>query len=455
VSRIGRYEVETEIGRGAMGVVYLAHDPRLRRRVAVKTYALPQGLSEGQEAEFRERFLREAQAAAGLSHPGIVTVYDADEDSHADVPYIAMEYVPGQSLQQILRAEGSFTLDRVAAIVERLAGALQVAHDAGVVHRDIKPANVIVHESTGGAKLADFGVARLSSSTLTQSGTSLGSPAYMSPEQARGQTTDGRSDLFSLAVILYELLCGTRPFTGEDPTAVLYSIVHETALPITKRRKGLPARLDGFFATALAKQPADRFADGTSFKRAFEEAIGEPSADDPEATVQQPLRAPESIASLGTGTTDPAAPWLESRKDRPRRRRALLLVCGALCILALVGWAVLGGKKAYLKLDVKSGVESGRLTLLVDGEEVLRRELSAPRTGQGFIKKMLDKDLETFEAWIETSPGKHEVAAHIERLDGTSAYRDTVVVDLEPGETRRLKLSAERKYGSALSLKAD
>ena len=133
----------------------------------------------------------------------------------------------------------------------------------------------------------------------------------------------------------------------------------------------------------------------------------------------------------------------------------MLLVCGALFILALVSWVVLGGKKAYLKLDAKSGVESGQLTLLVDGEEVYRRELSAPRTGHGFIKKMLDKDLETFEAWIETSPGKHEVAAHIARLDGTSVYRDTVVVDLEPGETRRLKLSAERKYGSALSLKAD
>jgi len=421
-----------------MGVVYLAHDPRLRRPVAVKTYTLPRGLSVEQEAEFRERFLREAQAAAGLSHPGIVTVYDADEDPREHLPYIAMEYVPGQSMQQILQTEGSFTLDRVAAFVERLAAALQVAHESGVVHRDIKPANIIVHESDGGAKIADFGVARLSSSTLTQSGTSLGSPAYMSPEQARGKTTDGRSDLFSLAVILYELLCGTRPFTGEDSTAVLYSIVHETAVPVTKRREGLPARLDGFFAKALAKRPDDRFADGASFGRAFEEAIGGSSVDDPEATVLQPLRAWES----------------ESPKDRLRRRRTLL-ACGTLFILALIGWIVVGGKKAYLKLDAKSGVESGRLTLLVDGQEVYRRELSAPRTEQGFIKKILDKDLETFEAWIEASPGKHEVAAHIARLDGTSGYRDTVVVDLEPGETRRLKLSAGRKYGSALSLKTD
>jgi predicted Ser/Thr protein kinase len=420
-----------------MGVVYLARDPRLRRCVALKTYTLPPGLSREQQVEFRERFLREAQAAAGLSHPGIVTVYDADADAAGSVPYITMEYVPGRSLQQVIEGEGPLPVDRVAAIVERLAGALQVAHDAGVVHRDIKPANLLVDEADGAVKIADFGVARLSSSTLTQSGTSLGSPAYMSPEQARGKTTDGRSDLFSLAVILYELLCGNRPFTGEDSTAVLYSIVHETAVPITKRREGLPARLDGFFGRALAKNPDDRYADGRSFGQAFEQAVREPAADDPGATVVQPLRATESV------------------RPAPRRRRRALLACGALIVLVLVGWAFLGSRKAYLKLDAKSGVESGRLTLLVDGEEVYRRELSAPRSEQGFFKKMLDKDLETFEAWIEASPGKHEVAAHIARYDGTSDYRDSVVVDLDPGETRRLKLSAGRKYGAALSLKTD
>ncbi len=171
MAKIGRYEVESEIGRGAMGVVYLAHDPRLRRRVAVKTYALPHGLSPDEKTEFHERFLREAQAAAGLSHPAIVTVYDADEDPDRNTPYIAMEYVPGRSLREILETEGTFELDRVLAMVAVLAEALQIAHEAGVVHRDIKPANLLVRESDGAIKIADFGVAKLSSSTLTQSGT--------------------------------------------------------------------------------------------------------------------------------------------------------------------------------------------------------------------------------------------------------------------------------------------
>ncbi len=141
---IGRYEVESEIVRGAMGVVYLAHDPRLQRRVAVKIYALPQGLSKEQKAELHERFLREAQAAAGLSHPGIVTVYDADEDPDRNARYIAMEYVPGKSLREILETEGTFELDRVVAMVGVLAEALQMAHEAGIVHRDINPANLLV-----------------------------------------------------------------------------------------------------------------------------------------------------------------------------------------------------------------------------------------------------------------------------------------------------------------------
>jgi len=262
VLKIGRYEIEAEIGRGATGVVHLAHDTRLRRRLAVKTYSLPQGLSRKQKTEFHERFLREAQAAARLSHPGIVTVYDVDEDLDRNLPYIAMEYVPGKNLREILESEGRFELDRVLEVAGVLAEALQMAHEAGIVHRDIKPANLLVREPDGVIKIADFGVAKLATSTLTQSGTSIGSPAYMSPEQIRSGSIDGRSDLFSLAVILYELLCGERPFNGEDPTALIYSVVHETPIPITKRANGLPAGLDSFFEHALAKDPDDRYRDG-------------------------------------------------------------------------------------------------------------------------------------------------------------------------------------------------
>jgi tRNA A-37 threonylcarbamoyl transferase component Bud32 len=438
VLKIGRYEIEAEIGRGATGVVHLAHDTRLRRRVAVKTYSLPQGLSRKQKKEFHERFLREAQAAARLSHPGIVTVYDADEDLDRNLPYIAMEYVPGKNLREILEAEGRFELDRVVEMAGVLAEALQMAHEAGIVHRDIKPANLLVRESDEAIQIADFGVAKLSSSTLTQSGTSIGSPAYMSPEQIRGRSIDGRSDLFSLAVILYELLCGERPFNGEDPTALIYSVVHETPIPITKRMNGLPAGLDAFFENALAKDPNDRYRDGQAFRQAFEEACAKVSSIDIESTVH------EAAGQIEPG---PLA-------TKPPRKR-LLLAAVAFLFLVCAGWLIFGGKEAHLKLDAKSGIESGELTLLVDGVEVYQRDLSAPRKQQGFLKKVLDQDLETFEAWIEIAPGKHEVVAQVLPTGATSGYRDTIVVDIEPGEIRRIKLAAGRKYGSELSLKSD
>jgi predicted Ser/Thr protein kinase len=438
VLKIGRYEIEAEVGRGVTGVVYLAHDSRLRRNLAVKTYSLPQGLSSKHKAEFRERFLREAQAAARLSHPGIVTVYDADEDPGRDLRYIAMEYVPGKNLREVLEAEGRFELDRVREIAGVLAEALQTAHDAGIVHRDIKPANILVRESDDAIKIADFGVAKISTSTLTQSGTSIGSPAYMSPEQIRSRSIDGRSDLFSLAVILYELLCGERPFTGEDQTALLYAVVHETPIPITKRTPGLPAGLDAFFETALAKDPDGRYQDGHAFRGAFEEACTKVSSIDVESTVHD---------AAGQIEAEPSA-------AKPPRKR-LLLAAASCLFLVCAGWLIFGGREAHLKLTAKSGIESGELTLLIDGVEVYQRDLSAPRREQGFIKKVLQQDLETFEAWIEIAPGKHEIVAQVLPTGATSGYHDTIVVDIEPGEIRRIKLAAGRKYGSELSLKSN
>jgi serine/threonine protein kinase len=462
VAKIGRYEVESEIGRGAMGVVYLAHDPRLRRRVAVKTYALPQGLSRDEENEFHERFLREAQAAAGLSHPGIVTIYDVDEDPDRNAPYIAMEYVPGKSLREILETERTFQLERVVAIVGVLAEALQMAHEAGVVHRDIKPANLVVRESDGATKIADFGVARFRSSTLTQSGTSIGSPAYMSPEQIQGRQVDGSSDFFSLAVILYELLCGKRPFNGEDATALTYSVVYETPVPIAKRTEGLPAGLDAFFDRALAKDPDSRFPDGKAFKQAFEEACRRDASIGVEATVQEVARRVAPATSAHDGPSSEAVSDTPSRlpsdsgnpETRSSRRRTVLIAAAAL-FLIWAGWFFFGGKEAHLRLDAKSGIESGELTLLVDGDEVYRRTLSAPRENQGFFKKMLDQDLETFEVSIDVAPGRHEVAAHVLPAGMKSGYQEAILVDFEPGETRRITLATGRRIGSTLSLKSD
>lgn len=440
MEKIGRYEIESEIGRGSMGVVYLAHDPRLRRRVAVKTYAFPQGLSEDQRGEFRERFLREAQAAAALTNPGIVTVYDADADPQRKVPYIAMEYVPGSTLGETLQAEGPFDLERVRNIVDVLTDGLQAAHTAGIVHRDIKPANLLVHESNGSIKIADFGVAKLSTSTLTQAGTSMGSPAYMSPEQIRGESLDGRSDLFSLAVVLYELLSGQRPFSGDDPTTLIYAVVNETPIAISKLMPGLPAGLDSFFERALAKDRTKRFFDGRHFRTAFEDACQKEVAVDVEATVRQDFR--EVVNDY------PQKPhWFTRRR---------MMTVAAVMLLTLVGWGFFGsGEDTFLKLDAKSAIEFGMFRLLVDGEEVYQRELAGPGEKRGLLKKVLDRDLETFEAWIKVTPGKHEVIAQVDTPGGPTTYRDTIVVDLERGETRRLKLAAGRTFSSGFSLKAD
>ena len=303
---IDRYEIEKELGRGAMGVVYLARDPRLHRQVALKTYALPDGVSEAMAKEFQARFLREAQAAAGLSHPGLVTIYDAGEDPATHAPYIAMEYVPGESLKQRLDRGQRLDAGWVVAMGSVLAEALHTAHCKGIVHRDIKPANILIREGDGAAKLADFGVARLKASELTQSGAFLGSPGYMSPEQVRGAALDGRSDLFSLAVVLYEALSGKRPFDGNDLVSLAHSIAYDTQVPLSKQFPGCSAAMDRFFDQALAKDPAKRFADGAAFRAAFAAAGRQPGAasEAPNATVAG--AAPASTIPLKKDLRDQA-----------------------------------------------------------------------------------------------------------------------------------------------------
>jgi len=443
VGTIGRYEIEREIGRGSMGVVHLARDPRLRRQVAVKTYSLPAGLSDQQKSEFHERFLREAQAAAGLSHRGIVTVYDADEDSTRGTPFIAMEYVPGESLAESLSDKGRLDPERAFAMIDVLADALRVAHDAGIVHRDLKPANVLVRDSDGAVKIADFGVARLPTSKLTQSGTTVGSPGYMSPEQIQGRPVDARSDLFALAVLLYECLCGESPFSGDDLPALAYSIVHETPVPISRKVEGLPPGLDAFFDRALAKEPAARFATATHFRRGLAESLratptGEATLVDGDAPRPRPAApaAPDGPrAAVGYSGEDDAS--------SPRLGPSVKAAGALLALVILAWWYWGGGGGAHLKIAGESSVRSGTLTITVDGKQVYSRALEARgNKAMGLLKKVVGKGQESFEAWVEVSPGRHEIVAYVVTPDKPSGYHDSVMVDLERGETQNLKVSA-------------
>lgn len=260
--RFGRYEILTELGRGAMGIVYKARDPKINRVVAVKTFSLA-GQPPEEEQEYRERFFREAEAAGRLSHPGIVTVFDVGEEPETRVPYIVMEFVAGQSLDKMLlsRDDRKLPADAALQIALELAEALDCAHGQGVVHRDLKPANILLTED-GHAKIADFGIAKLNLSNATLTGRTLGTPAYMSPEQLNDEPVDGRSDLFSLGVILYTLLTGYRPFQGNSAMTVAFKVVNREPIPATILDTKLPPGLDYIISRAIAKDPSQRYQRG-------------------------------------------------------------------------------------------------------------------------------------------------------------------------------------------------
>lgn len=267
MDRIGRYELVSELGRGAMGIVYRARDPKIGREVAVKTIKLGDHADANEIGELRQRLFREAQSAGRLSHPGVVTIYDVDEQD--GLAYITMELVEGRRLSDFgaesLGDEEKFAF--ASELVERVGSALDYAHGRGIVHRDVKPSNIMVTDD--GIKIMDFGVARIASSQLTHTGTVVGTPNYMSPEQVRGDVVDGRSDQFSLGVLVYELLTGEKPFEGDGIATTFYNIVHIE--PVAPRRLDpaiLPA-VEAVVLRALAKDPADRFDSCSAFTQAF------------------------------------------------------------------------------------------------------------------------------------------------------------------------------------------
>ncbi len=293
--RFGRYEILTELGRGAMGVVYKARDPKINRVVAVKTISLV-GQPAEEELEYRERFFREAEAAGRLSHPGIVTIFDVGEEPGTRAPYIVMEFVGGQSLDKLLlRDDHKLPIDTALQLTLELAEALDCAHAQGVVHRDLKPANILLTED-GHAKIADFGVAKLNLANQTLAGRSLGTPAYMSPEQLNGEAVDGRSDLFSLGVILYTVLTGYKPFQGNSALTVSFKVVNRDPIPATLLDTELPPGLDYIIARAMAKDPAERYQSGMEMVRDLQE-LREGRAPWSQA------KLPGSLTSIGTAQT--------------------------------------------------------------------------------------------------------------------------------------------------------
>ncbi len=268
---LGRYEVEKELGKGAMGTVYLGRDPKINRVVAIKTLALSDEFEGSELEKVKERFFREAETAGRLSHPNIVTIYDAG-DEH-DLAYIAMEFLQGKDLTSYISKEKPSKIEWVLELIRQTADALGYAHAQDIVHRDIKPANIMYDEAENMAKVTDFGIARITASSRTKTGVVLGTPSYMSPEQLAGKHVDGRSDLFSLGVMMYEMLTGVQPFTGDSMAALMYQITNAKHKDILKVRSGLPACVKTIIDKALQKDPDKRFQTGTEFAQSIERCM--------------------------------------------------------------------------------------------------------------------------------------------------------------------------------------
>lgn len=256
MKNLGKYKITSILGKGAMGIVYRALDPDINREVAVKTIRFDLVSEEDDREEMMERFMREAQAAGKLTHPNIITIYDVGREK--EMTYIVMQLIEGYSLQKVISSGEKNSTEEVIRLMDQLCNALDYAHDNGIIHRDIKPANILL-DKEGKPFIVDFGVARLETSTLTEAGTTLGTPSYMSPEQVMGKKVDRRSDIFSLGGILYELLTGKRAFQAQSITTVIYKIIHEEPVALTEVKKGLPIGFERIVCKALAKDPNDRY----------------------------------------------------------------------------------------------------------------------------------------------------------------------------------------------------
>ncbi len=264
---LGRYEIEKELGKGAMGVVYLGKDPKIGRVVAIKTMALAQEFAADELADVKTRFFREAETAGRLNHPNIVTMYDAGEEH--DLAYIAMEFIKGKDLVAHTKSGNLLPLPKVLSIFARVADALDYAHKQNVVHRDIKPANIMYDPETDTAKVTDFGIARITDSSKTKTGMILGTPSFMSPEQLAGKKIEGASDLFSLGVSLYQMACGKLPFEGDSMAQLMFQITNQPHPDILSIRADLPACLVAIINRSLAKRVEDRYANGAEMADAL------------------------------------------------------------------------------------------------------------------------------------------------------------------------------------------
>ncbi len=346
---VGRYRLLRELGRGMMGVVYLAKDPDLGRDIALKVIQLPQGATETERASFEQRFFAEARSAARLTHPGIVIVHDVGRDPTSGALFMALQLLPGQTLDHLLKSRKRLEWQEALRITRKVAEALEHAHSEGVVHRDIKPANIMILPS-GDPKIMDFGIAKIETGRLTATGQFIGTPLYMSPEQAMARPVDGRSDIFSLGSVLYEMLTGVPAFDGESVTKILFQLMSVEPEPPSVRVDSLSPAIDNILRRCLAKDVTQRYPNAQALADDITAVIG------PGTDVGR-LQPSGLGAGGGTESADaPLAALLDSGGERPgsedwtsletralpasraRNRRKAWIAALGVAALALLGW---------------------------------------------------------------------------------------------------------------------
>ena len=481
---IDRYEILDELGRGSMGIVYLAHDPNTDRRVALKLIVPPRAATPEEQEESRARFLLEARAAGRLQHPGIVTLYDADADAGTGSPFLVMEWVDGRSLSALLRERGALPWREAAGIAIAVARALDHAHERGIVHRDVKPANVLL-SADGAVKVSDFSIAKIATESHTLTGMVLGTPNYMSPEQVRGEPIDGRSDLFGLGAMLYEMLTGAPPFQSDSIASISYKLVHVEPDRLAAAGRDIPSALEPVVRRALEKDPARRYPSGGELAAALESACRLAGEDTPPpgpapAPPPRPTPGPAPIPGAIAGAPTVATAGRSRAGWTPLRRT--LLGCGLAVVVGLGYWAGQArrapgparfpatataaapaaagapapspvppaprrspaavpapareaGRAPTLAVLYFNRLRTGTVTVWVDGERRWTAPLSAPRN-------LLDRvEGEPVRATLRVTPGTHVVEVHVSQRSGHIDARGSIRGDFTPGRTRLLRVT--------------
>jgi serine/threonine-protein kinase len=435
---IGRYEVLKQLGSGAAGLVFQARDPLIQRLVAIKTLHATRSMSPEQWQVVHQRFVREAQTAGSLDHPNIVKIYDVGRDDTGE-PYIVMECIEGEGLDRLMERE-RVGHRQALQVLEQVACALDAAHGRGIVHRDVKPANVLV-TAAGVVKITDFGIARITSSHLTQDGGELGTPRYMSPEQVEGRELDGRADLFSMGVIAYQLLTGAAPFAGDSAVTLAYQVVHGEPLKASSMAPELPPAVDPVLERMLHKDAARRYATGAAFVADLR-AVLDPSLPQPvpPPAREQLLGWPSALAAAALVSVLALAGFLSLANGEPATPPAPPPPPPQ-AVAAPVAPAPVpppASRNALAQVKFTHWTREGKLTVLVDGDPVLRRSFTR---GRAPFKT---------HTWALTVPmGRHSVTASVVGAKGKVYHAEPITADFSPDITHELRL----KLGSDLSLR--